>query len=67
MLDHNIGTSNYSNYKIVLKEKTNNWQKYKGIIDIIDEDTIYDLMKYSNKPNKDNKSIPSVIINFFSS
>ena len=50
MLDHNIGTSTYSDYKTVLKEKTSNWIRYKGNIDIIDEGTISKLMVYTEKP-----------------
>ena len=67
MLDHNIGTSNFINYKIILKEKTSSWQKYKDEIDIIDEDTIFNLMQYNTKPDKTNKVVPTVIINPFSS
>ena len=54
MLDHNIGISNYSNYKNVLKNKTSNWSRYKDkyIIDIIDEKTIFSIMKLESKPNK---------------
>ena len=37
MLDHNIATSNYTNYKNTLKSKTSNWTRYKDKIDIIDE------------------------------
>ena len=54
MLDHNIGISNYSNYKNELKNKTSNWSRYndKYTIDIIDEDTIFKIMKFESKPNK---------------
>ena len=67
MLDHNIATSTFIDYKNVLKEKTSSWQRYKDEIDIIDEDTIFNLMQYNNKPDKINKVIPSVIVNPFSS
>ena len=67
MLDHNIATSTFYDYKNILKNKTSNWSRYKDIIDIIDEDTIYNLMQYPNKPDKINKVVPSVIINPFSS
>ena len=68
MLDHNIGVGDFINYKNVLKEKTKNWVRYKDEVDIIDEDSIFQLMKYENKPDKiNNKSTPSVIVNPFSS
>ena len=67
MLDHNIAKSNFLEYKDVLKNKTSNWSRYKGSVDIIDEDLIFSLMQYNNKPDKVNKAIPSVIINPFSS
>ena len=67
MLDHNIATSTFSDYDNILKNKTSNWSRYKGIIDIIDEDTIFNLMNYANKPNKASKVIPSVIVNHYSS
>ena len=41
MLDHNIGISDFSKYKEVLKEKTSKWSRYKGTIDLIDEPLIY--------------------------
>ena len=52
MLDHNIATSNFTNYKNILKNKTSNWSRYKDKIDIIDEATLYEIMKYKNKPSK---------------
>ena len=67
MLDHNIATSTFSEYENILKNKTYNWARYKNKIDIIDEATIFELMNYSNKPDKANKAIPSVIVNPFSS
>ena len=67
MLDHNIAMSTFIDYKNILKEKTSSWKNYKDEIDIIDEDTIFDLMKYDNKPDKTNKAVPSIIINPFSS
>ena len=50
MLDHNIATSNFTDYKKVLKEATSNWKRYKGSIDIMDESSIYDLIKYQKLP-----------------
>ena len=67
MLDHNIATSNFSEYKKTLEEKTSNWVRYKNTIDIIDEDTIFNLMQYPNKPDKANKVVPELVINPFSS
>ena len=67
MLDHNITTSTFSEYENILKNKTYNLARYKNKIDIIDEATIFDLMNYSNKLDKTNKAIPSVIVNPFSS
>ena len=67
MLDHNIATSTFIDYQNILKQKTKNWVRYNNIIDIIDEETIYNLMQYTNKPDKINKVIPSVIVNPFSS
>ena len=32
--------SSYSDYTQILKQKTSNWTRYKGTIDIIDETTI---------------------------
>ena len=67
MLDHNIETSTFINYESVLKNKTSNWIRYKGKVDIIDEETIFKLMNYANKPDKNNKVTPSIIVNPFSS
>ena len=50
MLDHNIGISDFSKYKTVLKEKTSNWKRYKGTIDLIDQSLIYKIMKYKKEP-----------------
>lgn len=60
MLDHNVGISNYANYKTVLKEKTSDWTGYDGTIDIIDEDTIYELLRLDKKPNLVNLNEQSV-------
>ena len=49
----------FSNYENTLKNKTLNWSRYKGEIDIIDESTIFNLMKYSRKPNKTSKVKPT--------
>ena len=67
MLDHNIATSTFNNYETVLIQKTKNWVRYKNNIDIIDEETIFNLMQYNNYPDKSKKVIPSVIVNPFSS
>ena len=67
MLDHNIGTSSFTDYENTLKDKTSTWTRYKEIIDIIDEETIFKLMNYGSRPDKSNKAIPSVIVNPFSS
>ena len=60
MLDHNIGMSNFSDYKNILKQKTSNWTRYKGEIDIIDEPTIFRLMKYLDKPTKNASVTPKI-------
>ena len=52
MLDHNLATSNFTNYKNILKNKTSNWSRYKDKIDIIDEATLFKIMKYKKMPNK---------------
>ena len=44
MLDHNIATSTFIDYQNILNQKTKNWVGYNNIIDIIDEETIYNLM-----------------------
>ena len=67
MLDHNIGTSDFSKYKTVLKEKTSKWSRYKGIIDIIDEPLIYKIMKYTKKPEYKLPSNPPFRLGYFSS
>ena len=67
MLDHNIVTSSFSEYDERLKNKTSNWSRYKGIVDIIDETTIFNLMNYTSKPTKSSKVVPSVIVNPYSS
>ena len=67
MLDHNIGTCTYSDYKIVLKEKTANWIKYNRTIDIIDEGTIYKLMQYLEKPTIKTPVKPKTIIGHYCS
>ena len=58
MLDHNIGVSNYSSYKKVLKKKTKNWSRYNGTVQIIDQSTIFKIMKYTTKPKKSSLSKP---------
>jgi len=58
MLDHNIGISDFSKYKAVLKEKTSKWSRYKGTIDLIDELLIYKLMKYTKQPSYKSPSKP---------
>ena len=57
----------FSNYENTLKNKTLNWSRYKGEIDIIDESTIFNLMKYSRKANKTSKVNPRVRITHFHS
>ena len=57
MLDHDIGSSTFDNYKVVLEKETSTWSRYKGDIDIIDENTIYELMKLSQRPTLDNISV----------
>ena len=66
MLDHNIATSNFSNYKNVLNNLKSKWIRYKGIIDIIDESTLSKLMKYANKPNITNSVSASQRTNYYS-
>ena len=51
MLDHNIATGNFTNYKNILKNKTSNWTRYKDKIDIIDEETAFKILKYKKKAN----------------
>ena len=50
MLDHNIATSTYIAYESTLKKSTSLWKRYNGTVDIIDEVTISNLMKYEKKP-----------------
>ena len=50
MMDHNIGRSNYTDYKKVLKQKTSNWKRFKGDIDIVDKPIIHKIMKAENEP-----------------
>ena len=59
MLDHNIGTSNYIDYINVLKDKTANWSRHKDkyIIDIVEEETIFKIMKFKSKPDKTTTSV----------
>lgn len=57
MLDHNVGYDTYDNYQSVLKSGTSNWTRYKGSIDIIDEDTIYEVLNLTAKPTLDNISV----------
>ena len=52
MLDHNIGLSNFTNYKSALKKMTKNWARYNGTVNIITEKKINNLMKYESMPNK---------------
>ena len=52
MLDHNVGVSNFTNYKNALKKMTKNWVRYKGTVNIIDEKKISKLMKYKSIPKK---------------
>ena len=66
MLDHNIGISDFSKYKAVLKEKTSKWSRYKGTIDLIDEPLIYKLMKYTKEPDYKLPSKPPHRLGIFS-
>lgn len=66
MLDHDIGNSIYDNYKAVLDSETSSWYGHEGDIDIIDENTIYELMKLTQKPTLDNISVNGgVALGFF--
>ena len=47
MLDHDVGYDTYDNYQSVLTNKTSNWTRYTGTIDIIDCD--YDNNIYEEK------------------
>ena len=67
MLDHNIARSNYTNYVSTLKKKTAKWKRYNGTIDIIDEKTIYKLLKYQNEPDLKTPSKPPYKIGHFCS
>ena len=67
MLDHNIGSSIFPDYKVELKKATSNWVRYKGTIDIIDEATIYKLMKYTQKPTIKNPVKPAYKIGHYCS
>ena len=57
ILDHNIAYSDFNSYELKLKEATLKWKKVKEPISIIDEETIYKIMNYTNKPNLKNKKI----------
>ena len=59
MLDHNIGISNYMDYENILKDKTANWLRHKDkyTIDIVDEETIFKIMKFKSKPDKTTTSV----------
>ena len=50
MLDHNVATSTFIAYESTLKNSTSLWKRYNGTVDLIDEATIYNLMKYEKKP-----------------
>ncbi len=65
MLDHNIATSSYIDYKKTLKEKTSKWSRYTGTIDIIDEGTIFNLMQYTSKPTEKTPSSPPIKIGHY--
>ena len=67
MLDHNIDISTYPDYAQVLKQKTSNWSRYKGTIDIIDEPTIFNLMRYTDKPDIKTPSKPPYKIGYYCS
>ena len=58
MLDHNIATSNFSDYKKVLNQITSSWSRYRGSIDIMDESSIYELIKYKKKPEINTPASP---------
>lgn len=57
MLDHDVGYGTYDNYKVILDSGTKNWTRYNGEVDIIDEETIYKVMKLSQKPTLDSISV----------
>ena len=67
MLDHNIDISTYPDYEQVLKQKISNWSRYKGNIDIIDEPTIFNLMKFTDKPDINTPSKPPYKIGYYCS
>ena len=57
MLDHDIAIGNFDSYSSLLQENTNNWIRYSGNIDIIDENTIEDIMRLSSRPTIANPSV----------
>ena len=59
----NIAYSDFNSYELKLKEATLKWKKVKEPISIIDEETIYKIMNYTNKPNLKNKKIKSYHLN----
>ena len=63
ILDHNIAYNDFNSYELKLKEVTLKWKKVKEPISIIDEETIYKIMNYTNKPNLKNKKIKSYHLN----
>jgi len=50
ILDHDVGYDVYENYQTILNDTATKWVRYKGLIDIIDEETIYEIMKLKEKP-----------------
>ena len=59
--------SNYSNYENVLKNKTSNWSRHKDkyTIDIVDEETIFKVMKFKSKPNQTTSVSPGLNVNYY--
>ena len=50
-----------------LKNKTSNWLRYRNkyTIDIVDEETIFKIMKFQSKPNKTTTSVsPALRVQF---
>lgn len=68
MLDHDIAKTQYNNYKSVLDNEMKKWVRYKGEYDIIDEDTIDDMMLISSsgiqRPNLNNISVNARVPNY---
>ena len=57
ILDHNVALTTYNSYQTALNNAMQKWVKYQGTYDILDETTVYDLLRLTQRPTLENISV----------